>query len=138
MFGNKEAKVKTSINGIDSVISNGTTVNGPMKFVGSIKIAGEALGDVTGSKDEKSKGETSVIVELTGKIQGNVECDNVIIAGNVFGNISAKSVYITSTGLVHGQVRYQVLQVEPGAKVSGDVSYNQQNDKAQPILKEAA
>lgn len=138
-IGNNKPTIKSSIAGIDSIISQGTTVNGPMTFKGGLKIAGEALGKVTGAESEKSKTENSVVVESTGKIQGDVVCDNVIIAGAVFGNIKAKSVYLAATAYVIGSVAYEVLQVEPGARVSGDMKFSSSSTKneEQP-LKEAA
>lgn len=142
MFGigeNKPAKIKTSVAGIDSIVSQGTTVNGPMTFKGGFKVAGEVLGKVTGGMSEKSGSDNSVVVESTGKIQGDVVCDNVIIAGAVFGNITAKSVYLAATAYVIGRVAYEVLQVEPGARVSGDMKFSSPSTKneEQP-LQEAA
>jgi len=117
-FGKNKPKVKTNIAGVDSIISEGTSVHGAMKFKGSIKVSGEVHGKMERVDDETS---TSVTVDKTGTIHSDLACDNVIVAGTVNGDIQAGSVYITSTGRVNGKVIYQALQMEPGAQVNGEL-----------------
>lgn len=142
MFGfgeDKPAKIKTSINGIDSIISKDTVVNGPMTIKGSLKVEGEVNGAIFGGNADP-KLETSVLVESTGKIQGSVICKNVIINGIVEGHINAVSVHLGSNARVTGNINYQVLQIEPGAVVVGELKSMVPNNQSnvQPIQQEAA
>ena len=116
-FG-KKVKVTTSVAGVNSIISEGTSVHGPITFKGAIKVAGDVQGSLNGT-DEKDN--TSVIVESSGTISGNIKCQNVIVSGVVEGDIVADSVYISKTGRVHGKVTYKGLQMEPGSQVNGNL-----------------
>lgn len=119
-IGKKKPKVKTNIAGVDSIISEGTSVHGAMKFKGSIKVCGEVHGKMERVLNG-DKASTSVTVDKTGVVHSDLACDNVIVAGTVNGDIQAGSVYITSTGRVNGKVIYQALQMEPGAQVNGEL-----------------
>lgn len=137
MFGIGNAavpKVKTEINGVNSIISEGTSTGG-MNFVGSIKIAGTINGDLKGAE---VKGGSGVVVEASGKIHGCVEAENVIIGGTVDGNIKAKSVYILPTAVITGTVNYEVIQIEPGAKIQGCLTYGSNHTPEIQPLQEAA
>lgn len=119
MFGfGKKVKVTTSVAGVNSIISEGTSVHGPVTFKGAIKVAGNVQGAMK-SLDDKST--TSVIVEPSGIVCGNIKCSNVIVSGLVEGDIIAGSVYISKTGRVTGKVTYNGLQMEPGAQLNGNL-----------------
>lgn len=121
MFGfNKGPKVITNIAGVDSIISEGTSVYGEMVFKGSIKVCGQVHGKME-RVVTSDKTPTSVTIDKTGAVHSNLACDNVIVAGTVNGDIQADSVYITSSGRVNGKVSYKALQMEPGAQVNGEL-----------------
>jgi len=127
----KKPKIKTSINHFDSLIAVGTTCYGDMSFNGALKIDGTVEGAVCVA-NRNGKNENSVIVGANGVIKGSINgVDNVIIAGKVEGDIVAKSVVITSTAELTGkfQIHYDLLQIEPGAKVVGILVQNNPDPK---------
>ena len=70
---------------------------------------------------------------LRGKVKGNIECDNISISseGELKGNI--KSLYCTIGGNFVGDVFADTLAIESTASIRGNLYYN--NLKAQPGAK---
>ena len=93
-----------------SVISNGTSIIGNMASDGAIRIDGEVLGDVSAN---------SVTVGQSGRVDGTVHAQEVIILGCVTGSIDGSDVHIESTARVQGDVTHSVLSVKPGAQIDG-------------------
>lgn len=115
----KKPTVKETLNGVNSIISQGTVVTGPISFIGTIKVSGVVNADLTGNY--ASTCENSVIVDADGVVTGNINCDNVIISGIVSGNIVARSVYFTSTAVIEGFVSYELIMIESGAQINSDL-----------------
>lgn len=118
MFGKKAAKIVTSVNHFDSLISAKTSVAGPIVFEGSLKICGSVTGNIRYGNEKAS---TTVLVEDGAEVVGNIEADTIIISGKVNGNIEGKSVYLTATAKIQGKstIRYHVLQIDAGAQAAG-------------------
>jgi cytoskeletal protein CcmA (bactofilin family) len=93
-----------------SVISNGTSIIGNMASDGAIRIDGEVLGDVSAN---------SVTVGQSGRVDGTVHAQQVVILGCITGSVDGSDVHIESTARVHGDVRHSVLSVAPGAQIDG-------------------
>ena len=70
---------------------------------------------------------------LKGKVRGNIECDHISISseGDLKGNI--KSLYSTIGGNFIGDVFADTLAIESTASIKGNLYYN--NLKAQPGAK---
>ena len=70
---------------------------------------------------------------LKGKVKGNIECDNISISseGELKGNI--RSLYSTIGGNFVGDVFADTLAIESTASIRGNLYYN--NLKAQPGAK---
>ena len=96
-----------------TTISKNTIFEGTIKTEDVIKIEGTFVGE---------KMQTTKI--LTGKdsiIQANAIVENIVIAGKFIGNITAeKSIEISPTGEVQGNVISPVFNVAPGAKYKGN------------------
>lgn len=119
MFGMSKARVKTSSNAVDSLISKGTTIKGPVDYNGGLKVDGKILGNVDfGDVGE----EHTVMVGPTGEIHGSVIADHVIIDGVVRGSINAKSVYLSGTAQVYGDISFGLIQVDSGAIIDGKLN----------------
>ena len=89
---------------IDSLIGAGTKVKGDVAFVGGLRVDGEIEGNVTAA----SEGSGTLVISEKARIEGGVAVPHVLVNGTVVGPIS-------SAGL---------LELQPKARVSGDVEYN--------------
>ncbi|MEY3202342.1 MAG: hypothetical protein RIR70_1892, partial [Pseudomonadota bacterium] len=90
---------------IDSLIGAGTTVEGDIIFSGGLRIDGEVKGNVR-AKDNKP---AVVVLSENGRVEGEIHVSHVVINGTVEGPVMADD----------------SLELQPGAKVKGDVSYAQ-------------
>ena len=128
----RKPKVTTSISHFDSLISLGNTINGPISFVGALEIAGEVNGKVSltrvGNKAD------IVVVSSTGKVSGDIIANSVIVNGTVEGNIKADSICLGPTANVIGNLTYIMLQVAPGATLSGMLTHTPTQEQTSNII----
>lgn len=99
IFG-KSTKPQTRI---DSLIGAGTTVEGNISFSGGLRIDGEVKGNVRAAGDQPAV----VVLSEHGRVEGEIHVSHVVINGTVVGPVIADD----------------SLELQPGAKVKGDVSY---------------
>lgn len=90
---------------IDSLIGAGTTVEGNVLFSGGLRIDGEIKGNVCSAGDQPAV----VVLSEYGRVEGEIHVSHVVINGTVVGPVIADD----------------SLELQPGAKVKGDVSYAQ-------------
>ncbi|AAM24097.1 cytoskeletal protein CcmA (bactofilin family) [Caldanaerobacter subterraneus subsp. tengcongensis MB4] len=122
----KKSQVEINPEKIDTVIGKNTSFEGTIRSEGTLRIDGNFSGQI------ETKG--NVIIGEGAKIQANISSDNVIVSGEVKGNILAKSqLQITSTGKVYGDIEVQNLVIEEGAVFEGkskmSKSFPQEEDK---------
>lgn len=113
MFG------KTNINNekIDTLIGEGTKLQGKVEGKGSIKIDGTIEGDIILNGN--------IILGEKGNINGNVICDNIYISGKINGNISCKEqLRITNTGKLFGDIEVNNFVVDENAIFEGNCKMN--------------
>ena len=91
----KEVKIEGDIQGSENLQVEG-------KFKGSIKLAGD------------------IFVGPTGVIEADVEADNVVIQGQLSGNVTArKQLQIQSSGRLVGDCTAQSIDIKEGALFEG-------------------
>jgi cytoskeletal protein CcmA (bactofilin family) len=96
-----------------NLISAGTIIEGEIKSAGDIRIDGT----VNGSVSSKAK----IVIGSTGKIEGDIHCQNADISGNLNGKVSvAEMLHLKSTALVNGDIHTGKLVVEVGAAFTGN------------------
>ena len=126
-FGRKKAPP------IRSLIGEGTVVHGPIRFADGLRIDGEVQGDVLGA----SEGPTLVVISEKAKVMGMVKAAHVIINGHVTGPVeSAVLLELQPLARVTGSVRYELLEMHPGALIDGELRPLKNADR--PALKLAA
>jgi cytoskeletal protein CcmA (bactofilin family) len=114
MFNRNNGMAKTNENTSASInlIGTGTNIKGDINCDGDIRIDGSVNGSVV------SKGK--VVVGPTGKVDGEITCQNADISGSLNGNISvAELLILKSTANLKGDITTNKLSVEPGANFSG-------------------
>ncbi|MEP7167815.1 MAG: polymer-forming cytoskeletal protein [Bacteroidota bacterium] len=95
-----------------NLIGNGTVIEGEVKSNGDIRVDGL----IRGSVSSKSK----VVVGSTGKIDGDIFCQNADISGTVKGKTTViEMLFLKSTAVINGDIQTGKLVVEVGATFTG-------------------
>ncbi len=93
-------------------IVSGTEIEGSIVSDSNIRIDGSVKGTIT------VKGR--LVVGATGKIQGEITCENADIEGSVMGNIQINGLLsLKSTARLECDIATKKLAIEPGAVFSG-------------------
>lgn len=96
-------------------IITGTTIDGEIKTDGGIRIDGVIVGTVS------SKGK--LVVGPTGKVEGEVNCQNADIFGTLKGKITVSGLlHLKSTAKITGDILTNKLAIDPGAIFTGSCS----------------
>jgi cytoskeletal protein CcmA (bactofilin family) len=110
----KKNKIELDQQVISTLISEGCLLDGNLKAPAYVRIEGQINGDVT--IDE------GLILGEKGLIKGSVVTKEMIVYGTVNGNLNVQSLEIRGTGRITGDIKTQVLQVEPGGSHNGKLS----------------
>jgi len=89
---------------IDSLIGAGTKIEGNVTFAGGLRVDGEVKGNVRATGEE---GGTLVVSEHA-RIEGEIHVSHLVINGTIIGPVHSS----------------EFLELQPRAKVTGDVQYN--------------
>jgi cytoskeletal protein CcmA (bactofilin family) len=101
-----------------STIGTGVRINGDCVFEGDLHIDGTVAGSVTGQDAQP----TVLVIGETGKVEGAVTADHVVIAGSVIGPVLARDLLeLRAQAHVCGDVRYKALEMQRGAEVAGQL-----------------
>lgn len=98
---------------IDTLIGAGCTLEGQLKSAGSIRIDGTFEGTLTVDGD--------VIIGESGKVSANVRARNLVIAGEIHGDVEVGNrLELQSTGKLYGKAQMAVVVLEEGAILEGE------------------
>jgi len=100
MFG----KTTKPQNRIDSLIGAGTLVEGNIVFAGGLRIDGEVKGNVSSAGEQPG----TLVISEHARIDGEVNVPHLVVNGTVNGPIRSDD----------------FLELQPRARVTGDVDYN--------------
>lgn len=119
---------------IRSLIGEGTTVHGEIRFAEGLRIDGTIDGDVVAEEGTSSL----LVISESARINGKVIASHVIINGHVNGPVdSSELLELQPKAKVVGNVHYQALEMHQGATINGELHPRSQiEDK--PVLKLAA
>lgn len=107
---------------IESLISQGVEIKGEIESPGSLRIDGHMEGRLLIKGD--------LIVGEKGYIKGDVQADNLILAGKIDGNIEVKGrLEIKSTGTMSGDASCSIIAIEEGAYLEGTSRMSKNKDK---------
>ncbi len=126
MFGNNSKKEMTNKtptpssasqsggHSLNSIVQ-GTQIEGTIKASSDLRIDGQING--------KLFCDAKVIIGPTGKIDGEVTCQNAVIEGSFKGTLNVKELLnIRETAKVQGEISYSKLIVQPGGVIEGTLS----------------
>jgi cytoskeletal protein CcmA (bactofilin family) len=97
-----------------SLIAKGLTIEGKIEGTGYIRIAGRFKGEIHVKGD--------LTVEPEAHISGKIRAENLVIKGEVEGNIQAMSrVELSESGAILGDLKTLTLTVAAGSRMRGRV-----------------
>lgn len=127
MFGKKKQPP------IRTLVGEGTSIHGDLRFADGLRIDGEVHGNVIALAD----GPSILVISEKARVTGRVLAGHVIINGTVHGPVhSAELLELQPKATIVGEVRYEVLEMHQGATVHGELKSTRGVEK--PALKLAA
>jgi cytoskeletal protein CcmA (bactofilin family) len=97
---------------IDSLIGAGTRIEGDLAFSGGLRIDGEVRGNIIAAPARPSV----LVIGATGRVQGEMRAARMVVSGEVAGSIDATELLEVLPGArISGELRYGALEVHPGA-----------------------
>ena len=118
---------------IRSLIGEGMVVRGELRFVEGLRVDGEVQGDVIAT----GEGRSILVISENARVHGKVLASHVIINGEVKGPVhSDELLELQPRARVTGDVRYEILEMHPGALVDGELKPFKSAER--PALKLAA
>lgn len=98
-----------------SSISEGLKIKGEVQGTEDLRVDGEIEGKI-------NLPGAAVVIGPKGRVNGDVQAREVVLEGNVRGNLTARErVRIATTGKLEGDVAAERLVIEEGAHVAGHV-----------------
>jgi cytoskeletal protein CcmA (bactofilin family) len=113
---------KTAVEGGESVIASGLSIEGKIEGSGNVRMAGRFKGDV------RIDGNFSMDsgAHLTGQVLAGI----VVVGGELQGNIeSAKRVDVLEGGVIVGDVKAGSITVAAGSRMRGHVEFGWEDEK---------
>ncbi len=96
-----------------------TAVEGNVRFSGGLHVEGTIRGDVYADDAERS---SILILNETGRIEGEVNVPRVVINGTVEGDVHASDrMELASKARITGSVYYHLIEMAMGAEVNGSL-----------------
>ena len=95
-----------------SLLSAESKITGDLEFPGVVEVLGRIDGQVSAD---------SVLIGEQGEVEGSITAKTIAIKGSVKGEITGGSVTLHTGAQVNGQITYQQLVVESGAQVDGGI-----------------
>jgi cytoskeletal protein CcmA (bactofilin family) len=96
-----------------SVILEEVTIEGEGIAGDTLVFGGELVGDLNVGR---------LVISNDGRVLGNINAKFLKIAGRFDGTALAEELYLTQTARVTGRFVAQVLSIEPGAEIIGEIS----------------
>lgn len=107
----------------ESVIAADLTIEGKIEGAGHVRIAGRFKGDVRVHGD--------LTVESGAHVAGEIRADNILVGGEVHGNVHADSqVQLLNSGTLIGDLKAGSLTVAAGSRMRGKVEFGWDGQEA--------
>ncbi|CAG2148915.1 hypothetical protein LMG31506_03908 [Cupriavidus yeoncheonensis] len=117
---------------IDTLIGEGTAIDGDLVFSGGLRLDGKVRGNIRAAGDNASM----LVISEKGMVEGEITVGHLILNGTVKGPVHAGELLeLQPHARVLGEVRYAALEMHQGALVEGRlVPLGQEEIKALPNL----
>ena len=123
MFGRKKG---FSAARIDTLIGQGTEINGDLLFSGGLHVDGKIKGNVIAEE-----GSTAILIlSEFGRIEGEVKVPNMILNGEIVGDVyGSVRVELAPKSRIKGSVYYNLIEMAIGAEVNGGLVHQPQGSQ---------
>lgn len=112
MFGRR----KHTSTRIDTLLGKTANLKGDLEFSGGLHLDGRVLGNVRSTAEDGG----ALSVSESGLIEGNVEVTSIVMNGTVNGDMHARErLVLGGKARVNGNVYYGVIEMAPGAVITG-------------------
>ena len=101
-----------------SIIGEGIELSGEINTEGNIHIDGSMSGIIRASE---------VVIGPNGEFEGEIIADILIINGTIKGKFTIKNLHVRTGGLLQGRAKYEILVVESGGRIQGELGISKQN-----------
>lgn len=123
MFGSKSDNKSVHW---DTVISAKTQITGDVVVSGALHIDGLVKGNLVAESDSKA----IIRVSEKGRVVGDITAPNVIINGDVKGDVCAlEHLELAQKGRVTGDVYYTTIEMVLGGQVNGQMKHLIESDQ---------
>lgn len=95
-----------------SLLSRNSKIIGDLEFPGKIEVLGHVEGQIKAG---------SALIGKHGEVKGSIKAKTIVIKGQVNGDISGKTVTLHSGSQLKGEITYDELVVEAGARVDAGI-----------------
>lgn len=101
-----------------TLVASDTRVIGDIQFSDQLFINGCVHGNISGGAGDSA----TLVISEEGSVNGEIRVPNVVIDGRVEGNVfAAERVELGSRARVKGNVYYQLIEMQLGAMVDGQL-----------------
>jgi len=114
----------------DTVIGQGTSMNGSLQVEGSLTIHGEFEGTVTCSGH--------LVVGKSGRVKADLDVGSTLIGGKVEGSVRAKDrVELQTASILKGDVHAKSFVIQDGCSFQGNCTMGNAADLERPISQDS-
>jgi len=123
MFGKKKSFSSARI---DTLVGQGSEINGDLVFSGGLHVDGKINGNVI-AEDGSS---AILILSEYGRIEGEVKVPNMVLNGEIIGDVYGSTrVELASKSRIKGSVYYNLIEMAIGAEVNGGLVHQPQGSQ---------
>ena len=116
---------------IDTLLGEGTALVGDVHYTGGLHVDGQIQGNVVVADEDDSS--SMLILSEHGRIEGEVRVPNLLINGEVAGDVySSGHVELASRARLTGNLYYNKLEMAVGAEINGQMVHV--DPKTKPLL----
>ena len=116
---------------IDSLIGQNSNIKGEVRFGGGLHVDGTIKGNVYADDSNTSY----LSVSNRGRIEGDVRVTSVTLNGTVIGDVhTTEYCELAASARVEGNVYYNLVEMEMGAEVNGQLVHTADQNAAKPAL----
>ena len=109
---------------INTLIGEGTEVEGVVKFSGGLHVVGKINGGAISVEDG-----SVLIISEHAEVRGNIKVKHLIVNGRVDGEVYVDGkVELFDKARINGDIYYKVLELPVGAQVSGKLIRIEEDD----------
>jgi cytoskeletal protein CcmA (bactofilin family) len=128
MFGKETGRPQDHI---DALIGAETSVHGNIEFSGGLRVDGHVRGDIIA----KGKKPCTLVLSEQATIEGKVQVSHAVINGTIVGQIHAyESLELQPKARVSGDVYYRVIEIKFGAMIEGKLVSQGSSDSDEKVV----